>query len=85
MLRDLGETLQIDPSRMVMIGDTTHDMAMAKAAGASSVAVLYGAHDPDALHAIAPDAVVQSVPALAEWLASACQVAPELLGGAPSP
>ena len=84
MLRDLGETLQIDPARMVMIGDTTHDIGMAKAAGASSVAVLYGAHDPDALHAIAPDAIVQSVPALADWLAGACQVAPECLGGAPS-
>jgi phosphoglycolate phosphatase len=80
MLRDLGETLQIDPSRMVMIGDTTHDVGMAQAAGASSVAVLYGAHDPDALQAIAPDALVSSVAELAAWLADACEVPGDVLG-----
>lgn len=80
MLRDLGETLQIDPSRMVMIGDTTHDVGMAQAAGASSVAVLYGAHDPDALQAIAPDALVSTVAELAAWLADACEVPGDVLG-----
>ena len=83
MLRDLGETLQIDPSRMVMIGDTTHDVGMAQAAGASSVAVLYGAHDPDALQAIAPDALVSSVAELAAWLADACEVPGDVLGLTP--
>jgi phosphoglycolate phosphatase len=83
MLRDLGETLQIDPSRMVMIGDTTHDVGMAQAAGASSVAVLYGAHDPDALQAIAPDALVSNVAELAAWLADACEVPGDVLGLTP--
>jgi phosphoglycolate phosphatase len=83
MLRDLGETLQIDPSRMVMIGDTTHDVGMAQAAGASSVAVLYGAHDPDALQAIAPDALVRNVAELAAWLADACEVPGDVLGLTP--
>ena len=80
MLRDLGEALQVDPARMVMIGDTTHDVGMAKAAGAASVAVLYGAHDPDALHAIAPDALVGSVSELAAWLSEACEVPGHVLG-----
>lgn len=79
MLRDLGEELQIDPGRMVMIGDTTHDVGMAQAAGAASVAVLYGAHDPASLHAIGPDAVVATVSELAAWLAQACGVAHPLL------
>jgi phosphoglycolate phosphatase len=80
MLRDLGEVLQTPPSRMVMIGDTTHDVGMAKAAGAASVAVLYGAHDAGSLHAIGPDAVADTVPTLADWLAGACGVDRALLG-----
>jgi phosphoglycolate phosphatase len=80
MLRDLGAVLQVPPQRMVMIGDTTHDVGMAKAAGAASVAVLYGAHEPAALRESAPDAVVDSVPALADWLAAACAVDRGLLG-----
>ena len=80
MLRDLADLLQVEPRRMVMIGDTTHDVQMAHAAGAASVAVLYGAHDPEALRASAPDALVGSVDELAAWLSQACAVAPELLG-----
>jgi phosphoglycolate phosphatase len=82
MLRDLAATLQVAPDRMVMIGDTTHDVRMAQAAGAASVAVLYGAHDPGSLRASGPDAVVDSVPALADWLAAACAVERSLLGAA---
>ena len=83
MLRDLGESLCTDPSRMVMIGDTTHDLEMARSAGASSVAVLYGAHDAEALRAAGPDAAVETVAALADWLARACAVPRSLLGPAP--
>jgi phosphoglycolate phosphatase len=80
MLRDLGETLQVAPGRMVMIGDTTHDVGMARAAGAASVAVLYGAHEPDALHGSGADAIVGSVSELARWLAQSCAVDVALLG-----
>jgi phosphoglycolate phosphatase len=80
MLRDLGEVLQVTPDRMVMIGDTTHDVGMAKAAGAASVAVLYGAHEPQALSDSRPDVLVGSVPELARWLGSACAVGQDLLG-----
>ncbi len=80
MLRDLGDTLQVAPGRMVMIGDTTHDVGMAKAAGAASVAVLYGAHEPDALRASGADGIVGSVSELAGWLARSCAVDLALLG-----
>jgi phosphoglycolate phosphatase len=80
MLRDLGEVLQVAPERMVMIGDTTHDVAMARSAGAASVAVLYGAHDPQALRESAPGAIVGSVAELADWLAQTCAVERGLLG-----
>lgn len=82
MLRDLGETLQVPTERMVMIGDTTHDVGMALAAGAVSVAVLYGAHEPEVLRASGADAVVGSVGELAAWLATACAVDAALLGAA---
>jgi phosphoglycolate phosphatase len=80
MLRDLGAELQIDPARMLMIGDTTHDVGMAQAAGADSVAVTYGAHDPGALQASAPGAVVATVAELADWLAGTCGVPRGALG-----
>ncbi len=53
-----------------MIGDTTHDLQMAAAAGVASVGVTYGAH----LHAhLAPHgalALVESVAELRTWLAA---------------
>lgn len=86
MLRDLGEELQIEPARMIMVGDTTHDVGMAQAAGSASIAVLYGAHDPESLHAIRPDAVVATVAELAAWLAHACGVSRQMLDSrAPAP
>ncbi len=44
MLRELAEELAVQPQRMLMIGDTTHDLQMAAAAGVPSVGVTYGAH-----------------------------------------
>ncbi|MFC4586537.1 HAD family hydrolase [Sphaerisporangium corydalis] len=37
-------TLGVAPGRMVMVGDTTHDLLMARGAGIRSVAVTYGIH-----------------------------------------
>jgi phosphoglycolate phosphatase len=53
-----------------MIGDTTHDLELARNAGAHGVAVGYGAHPAAALAAHAPLAVVESVAALRAWLAA---------------
>jgi hypothetical protein len=55
-------------------------LALPGAAGAASVAVLYGAHEPETLRAIGPDALLGSVGELADWLAAACGVARSLLG-----
>jgi len=51
-----------------MIGDTTHDLQMAVNAGVHSVAVSYGAHEPDTFTALAPRYVAHSVPELHAWL-----------------
>jgi phosphoglycolate phosphatase len=68
MLQELTRELGQDLDRTVMIGDTTHDLQMAANAGVASVAVAYGAHPADALAALEPRFVADSVAALAGWL-----------------
>ncbi len=68
MLRDIGDELGIDASEMVMVGDTTHDLGMARAAGAAAIAVAYGAHPREALEAEPSLAIVDSVSELREML-----------------
>jgi phosphoglycolate phosphatase len=68
MLQELTRELGQDLGRTVMIGDTTHDLQMAANAGAASVAVTYGAHPAEALAALEPRFVADSVAALAGWL-----------------
>ena len=68
MLLELAEELTVELSRTVMIGDTTHDLEMAAAAGAAGIAVTYGAHPRDQLEACTPLALVSNVVELREWL-----------------
>jgi len=68
MLRDVCEEVGVEPLRTVMIGDTTHDLRMAAAAGSHAVAVSYGAHPVHELLALEPAACVDSVPQLRQWL-----------------
>jgi phosphoglycolate phosphatase len=68
MLVDLCEELGFEPSRTLMIGDTTHDQGMAQSAGALFGGVGYGAHPREALLAAGVDPVHDSVQALGEWL-----------------
>lgn len=56
------------PERTLMIGDTTHDLLMARNAGVDAVAVEFGAHPRQALVEAAPLEVVDSTAALAAWL-----------------
>jgi len=51
-----------------MIGDTTHDLQLAANAGTASVAVAYGAHEPDGFAAYAPLAIAHSTRELHGWL-----------------
>ena len=61
MLQELMAEFDVAPERLLMIGDTTHDLQMAVNARCASVGVSYGAHEPDAFHALQPLAVVHSV------------------------
>lgn len=68
MLHELMREFGTDPERTLMIGDTTHDLEMARNAGCPSVAVSYGAHEPDGFHALGPLHVAHSVAELSDWL-----------------
>jgi phosphoglycolate phosphatase len=68
MLRELMAEFGTGPERTLMIGDTTHDLQMAVNAGCPSVAVSYGAHEPDTFDELKPLFVAHSVPQLHDWL-----------------
>lgn len=68
MLHNLMRFLCVEPERTLMIGDTSHDLELARNAGAHGVAVTYGAHPADDLARLAPLAIVDSVAALRAWL-----------------
>jgi phosphoglycolate phosphatase len=68
MLLELMRELAMDRRDLLMIGDTSHDLGMARSAGVDAVAVCYGAHASDALRALEPHACVASVDELRQWL-----------------
>ena len=68
MLEQLMERVGVAPRETLMIGDTTHDIELAHNAGASAVAVAYGAHNAEGLGAFAPLATVHSIAELRAWL-----------------
>jgi len=68
MLQELMAELDVPPERLLMIGDTTHDLEMARNAGCASVAVAYGAHAVSALQNCQPLHVAQDVADLHQWL-----------------
>ena len=68
MLIELMEELVVDPGRVLMIGDTTHDLQMAGNAGVAALAVSYGAHPIESLMSIEHEACFSDVKQLAGWL-----------------
>lgn len=68
MLEELIAAFAVSPATTLMIGDTTHDLLMAKNAGTHSLAVAYGAHPRHLLEAEAPLFCADNVPQLATWL-----------------
>ncbi|KQO13609.1 HAD family hydrolase [Acidovorax sp. Leaf76] len=68
MLQELMAEFDVPPARLLMIGDTTHDLQMAVNAGCASVGVSYGAHEPEVFGALEPLHVAHSVRELHDWL-----------------
>ena len=68
MLHELMREFGTAPERTLMVGDTTHDLQMAVNAGCASIGVSYGAHEPEAFHALQPRHIAHSVRELHDWL-----------------
>ncbi len=69
MLLEIMDELGTTAGHTLMVGDTTHDLEMARNASVAPVAVTYGAHSRDSLYACAPLACLDTVPALRAWFA----------------
>ena len=68
MLLELMAEFGAEPERTLMIGDTTHDLQLARNAGTPSVAVSYGAHEPATFEQHGPLYVAHSMAELHDWL-----------------
>jgi phosphoglycolate phosphatase len=68
MLLELAEETGVAATRIVMIGDTTHDLEMAAAARTAAIGVTYGAHPREQLAALGPLALAADVAELRGWL-----------------
>lgn len=68
MLLELMDELHAAKEGTLMIGDTSHDLEMARAAGVDALAVTYGAHHAEGLRACSPRGCVSTVPELQAWL-----------------
>lgn len=83
MLHELMAEFDVSPQRVLMVGDTTHDLQMARNAGCASVGVSYGAHDPDLLTPLRPLLVAHSVPELHQFLLTTVSSVPSASSSAP--
>jgi phosphoglycolate phosphatase len=68
MLLEIMEELQTESKSALMIGDTSHDLEMARAAGVDALAVTYGAHPEQGLRECGPLTCVADVKSLEAWL-----------------
>ncbi len=68
MLEELMQEFGVEPDVTLMIGDTTHDLQMARNAGVAALGVAYGAHPREILEAASPVYCAGNVAELATWL-----------------
>jgi phosphoglycolate phosphatase len=68
MLLSLLTELNIAPEQAVMIGDASHDMKMAQAAGIDRIGITLGVHNRDVLSQYQPIAIVDSLAELQQIL-----------------
>lgn len=67
MLHEILAELDVPPASAVMIGDTEFDMAMARSAAVSRIAVTYGAHEVERLQRYQPDLCVDHLPLIVDY------------------
>jgi phosphoglycolate phosphatase len=57
-------TFGVDPTRALVVGDTTFDLEMGQAAGVATCGVTYGMHEPSRLRALQPTFLIDRFDAL---------------------
>jgi len=62
------ERLGVRPDAAIVVGDTTHDLLMARGAGLRAIAVTYGAHDGPTLATESPAFVAHDFPEVVSLL-----------------
>lgn len=68
MILSLLAELNVTPEQAVMIGDTSHDMKMAQAAGIDRIGITLGVHNREVLSQYQPIAIVDSLVELQQLL-----------------
>lgn len=68
MLHELLEQLSVPRRRALLVGDSLHDLRMARNAGVDAVAVSCGANTPEELAELAPLACLEGPSALYSFL-----------------
>jgi phosphoglycolate phosphatase len=68
MIHEILDELGVGPAEALVIGDTTHDLDMARSAGAAAVGVTSGSSSENELATRRPLAILPSVNRLPEWL-----------------
>jgi phosphoglycolate phosphatase len=68
MLLHLMEQVGVNPEATLMIGDTTHDLALARNAGVGALAVTCGAHESTGFGPYGPLATLDTTAELGAWL-----------------
>jgi phosphoglycolate phosphatase len=67
MLLEIMDELGLEPERVLMVGDTTHDLQMAINARVDVVGLTHGAHPAEQLQALQPLALLKDFTELREW------------------
>lgn len=68
MILSLIDEFNVSVEKTIMIGDSSHDLNMAKNAGVKSIGVSYGAHTIDKLQQCQPIAIFNNFKQLTDWL-----------------
>jgi len=68
MVEEILEESGLRSHQAVVVGDTEHDMAMAKSAMVDRIAVSYGAHHVDRLKAYNPVLLIDNLEEILPWL-----------------
>ncbi len=69
MVLDILRELGVLPGEALLVGDTAHDLLMARNAGVGALGVCSGSHEREKLERLEPVACLESVAELPAWLA----------------